>query len=621
MGKEEIAMTEKNDNGRERELDLGDGAILPDQYNPMEPKLGNPADSTSAMLEAVSRRRLPLGSLLVEAGSINNDQLEMALAEQRRTHNLLGEILVSLGFASEEIITEAVGRQTGIAFLRLAREPIAPNLLKLVPEEIYRRHRLVPIGIEGSILKLAMANPFDVVALDTIRANTGLVPFPYIAPWSDIAAAIEKSFSTIESFDETFEKLCTPVEADTLVCDDKNDMVARGPLVELVDQLFLRGVEECATSIHIEPEDGVVRVRYRIDSILQPGPMIPKKLQTAVAARIKIMAGLKIEQTRVCQKGRIRFSVKGRQVNLRVSFFPCHYGENIVLRVQDRASVAFSLEKLGLSHDDLKKFQCIIKRPHGIVLVTGPTDCGKTTTLYTMLSALNTIDVNVMTIEDPIEYELTLARQTEVNRRANITFAEGLRGILDQDPDIIMISEIRNLETAQMALRAAMTGRIVLSAMYVNSAFDAIPNLIGMGVDPLQLTDNIVAVIGQRLTRVVCPKCYKRVPTPEDRHAELKAAAQEVEKEENIVFDFDYVAGVVGCHDCRWRGYRGRQPLTEIFEMSREARDLILRGRDRDEVVACARRNGMRTLHTDGLRRVLAHKLTFEELDRVVKTS
>jgi len=584
---------------------LGDIEVMP------EPERSASADGTSDAIKSVSRRALPLGSLLVEAGCINNDQLEMALAEQRRTRGLLGDVLVGLGFATEETISEAVGRQTGIAFTRVAREPIAPNLLKLCPEEMCRRHRLVPLGIEGSVLKLGMANPFDVVALDSIRASTGLVPYPSIAPWTDIAAAIEKSFSSIESFDETFEKLIASAEAR--VGSDEKEAVARGPLVELVDQLILRAVEERATDIHVEPEEMVVRVRYRIDSVLQPGPMIPKKLQTAIAARVKVMAGLNISENRLPQDGRIRFSIKGRQVDLRVSTFLCNFGENIVLRVLDRASVVLSLEKLGLFADDQGKLERLISRPHGIVLVTGPTGSGKTTTLYASLSKLNTIDVNIMTIEDPIEYELTLVRQSQVNVKAGITFASGMRAILRQDPDIVLIGEMRDEETAQMAVRAAMTGHLVFSTLHTNTAVGCIPRLIDMHVEPLLLIDTIIAVIGQRLSRVVCPKCHRRVPCPADRRPELQAAAAK----EGIEWD-GTVAEPVGCHDCRFRGFHGRNALFEIFEMNSEAQDLILKKHYGAELAAAGRRAGMRTMYDDGVRRVLTHRLTIEELDRVI---
>ena len=553
-----------------------------------------------------------LGEMLVEADVINTDQLEMALAEQRRARKMIGEVLISLGFTSEKIIVEAVGRQTGIAYVRVPREPIAPNLLKLVPEEVCRQHRMVPLGIEGSIIKLAMANPFDVVAMDTIRDCTCLEPFPFIAPWGDIAAAIEKSFFTIESFDETFEKLIASAEAR--VGSDEKDAVSRGPLVELVDQLILRAVEERATDIHIEPEEMIVRVRYRIDSVLQPGAMIPKKLQSAISARIKVMAGLNISESRLPQDGCIRFSIKGRQIDLRVSTLLCHFGEDIVLRVLDRASGVLSMDRLGLFPDDLGKFERIVERPHGIILVTGPTGSGKTTTLYAALSKLDYIDVNIMTIEDPIEYELTLVRQSQVNVNTGITFASGLRAILRHDTDIILVGEIRDEETAEMRVRAAMTGHLVFSTVHTNAALDAVSILVGLKVEPLLITDAMVAVVSQRLARAVCPKCQKRVPAPEDRRAELEAAAEK----EDIAWD-GMVAEPVGCLECRFRGFHGRTGLFEIFEMGRETEDIILHRGSREELAACARHNGMRTMREDGLRRVITHNLSLEELDRVVE--
>lgn len=602
----------------EDDIELGDGVDLGDGelFDPM-PEPEPPRDYTPATLAQVERRKLPLGSLLVEAGCINNDQLEMALAEQKRTRKLLGEVLVSLGFATEETIAEAISRQTGIEYLRVPAEPIAPNILKLVPEELCRRYRMVPLGIEGSILKIAMANPFDVVALDTIRASTGLEPLPFIAPWGDIAAAIEKSFSTAESYDGTFDILAASAEARASQ-DDEGEQKAAGhePLIEIVNQLILRAVNERATHLHIEPEENVVRVRFRVDSEMRIGPMIPKKLGTAVATRLKLMAGLDISENRRPQDGRIHLSVKGREIVLRLTTTLANFGENIVVRVLDRANALRPLEKMGLFPDDHGKLKRALGRKSGLILVTGPANSGKTTLLYALLAKLNDIDVNVMTVEDPIECVLTLARQTAVDHRAGITCADGLRAILRQNPDIIMIGELGDAETAQLATRAAAAGRLVLSTMPVGAAADAVPRLIGMGVDPLLLSDALIAVTSQRLARAICPRCYKRVPAPEEYMAELEAAAEK----ENIGWD-GMVAEPVGCHDCDFRGLHECVPLFEIFEVTPGAQNLIARKCDKAELAACAESSGMRTLYQDGLRRVLTHKITPETLDWITNRS
>lgn len=576
-----------------------------------EPKNPEKPEDQREVPKAVSVGRRMLGEILLEEGSINTDQLEMALAEQKRTRNLLGEVLVSLGFATEEMIARAISRQTGIAYIDLPHEPVAPNLLKLTAEEICRRHRLVPLGIEGSILKIAMANPFDVVALDTIRASTCLMPFPFIAQWSDIARVIEMSFSTIESFDETFEKLIGSAEAR--VGSDEKEAVARGPLVELVDQLILRAVGERATDLHIEPEEMIVSVRYRIDSVLQPGPMIPKPLQAAIAARIKIMAGLNISENRMPQDGRVIFNIKGRRIDLRVSTVRTNFGEKIVLRVLDPVTAIFSMERMGLFPDDHAKFERVIERPHGIILVTGPMRSGITTTVYAALSKLNTIDVSIMTIEDPIEYNLPLISQTNVDARTHTTFASNLRVLLRQDPDILFVGELPDAETAQMAMRAATTGHLVFSTLKTDSAVDAIMRLMEMKIEPLMISDAVVAVVSQRLVRVVCQKCQKRVKVPEDRRLELEYAALKG----NIVWD-GMVVEPEGCHDCRFRGFHGHRPLFEMLEMNREIEKFILRKCTRDELLEYVKRNGMRTIRESGLRRVLTHELSLGEFDRVV---
>lgn len=572
---------------------------------PPEPE-DDPVDETPAPL----KRRVQLGEMLLRAGFIQEDQLEMALAEQRRTRSLLGEVLVSLGFVTDLQVAQTVSRQTGIPFVHAPKDPIPAQHLKLLPEEVCRRHRLIPLSVEGNVLRLAMANPFDVVALDTLRDTTGLLPDPAIAPWNEILACIEKSFSQRESFDESFERLIAAAEARA---DDDKEAVTRGPVVELVDQLILHGVEERATDIHIEPEEFVLRVRYRVDSILQPGPMIPKKLQQAIIARLKIMASLNISESRVPQDGRIRFEIKGRPIDLRISTFLCNYGENVVLRVLDKASVVLSLDKLGFFEDDRNKLEKFIAKPHGIILVTGPTGSGKTTTLYAALSKLNTVDVNIMTIEDPIEYELSLIRQSQVNTKAGITFATGLRALLRQDPDIILIGEMRDQETASMAVRASMTGHLVFSTLHTNTAIGAIPRLVDMGVEPLLVVDTIIGVLAQRLCRIPCAKCKTPVPCPPYRKAELEEAA----KREGIDWN-GTVMETKGCPACRHRGYSGRVALLEIFEMTAKAQSLILQKRYGADLQAYAREQGMRSMYEDGLRRVLHGILTLDELDRVI---
>ncbi len=593
------------------EAELAAG-ILPDMLEVEQIEEMPKPEARNQVGPDIGRRKMLLGEMLLAAEAIKEDQLEMALAEQRRTRTLLGEVLVSLGFTTEDVVARTVSEQSGIPYVQVPQVALPPQLLKLVPEDLCRKHKLIAMGVEGAILRLAMANPFDVVALDTLRSTTGLVPFPLIATWDQIQKAVERNFQANESFDETFERLIAAAQARG--ANDTDDDVNRGPLVELVDQLIVRAADERATDIHIEPEELVIRVRYRVDSILQPGPMIPKKLQAGITARLKVMAGLNIAESRVPQDGRIRFGMKGRQIDLRMSTFLCNYGENIVLRVLDKSSVVLSMEKVGFLPDDLAKFDNLIEKPHGIILVTGPTGSGKTTTLYAALSKLNTIDVNIMTIEDPIEYELNLIRQSQVNTKAGITFASGLRALLRQDPDIILIGEMRDEETAQMAVRAAMTGHLVFSTLHTNTAAGAVNRVVDMGVEPLLVTDTVIAVVGQRLSRMVCPHCKELIPAPQHRIRELERAAEREKFEWNGL-----VATAKGCSECRFRGYHGRVALFEIFEMTREAQDMILKGEYGTPLVRLARSQGMRTMYDDGLRRVLYGTHTLDELDRVIE--
>jgi type IV pilus assembly protein PilB len=604
-----------NDFAGAEDVQLDDAGFLPDDADVSSldemPMPAPRAAAASAGPGNDARRKLSLGQMLLANGVIKEDQLEMALQEQRRTRTLLGEVLISLGFATEQAVAETVSTQTGIPFVRVNAEPVAPALLKMLPEDVCRKHRLVPLGAEGSVLRLAMANPFDVVAVDFIRQSTGLIPFPSIAPWADIQKTIERYFKSTDSFDEQFEQLIAAAEARANDLDAEE--TAGGPLVELVDQLIIRAAEERATDIHIEPEENIVRIRYRIDSILQPGPTIPKKLQLPIAARIKVMAGLNVAENRVPQDGRIRFQHKGRNIDLRVSTFLCNYGENIVLRLLDKASVVLSLEKLGLMPDDQAKMERVIQKPHGIILVTGPTGSGKTTTLYASLSQLNTIDVNIMTIEDPIEYELTLVRQSQVNVKAGITFATGLRALLRQDPDIILIGEMRDAETAEMAIRAAMTGHLVFSTLHTNTAVGAINRMVDMGIEPLLVTDTVIMCVGQRLSRLVCQKCKSFVPCPADRLQEITDAAAR----EGMEWD-GMIAEPRGCLECKGRGYHGRAAVYEFFEMTHAAQALILQRKYGQELAELARREGMRSMYDDGLRRVINKLITLDELDRVI---
>jgi type IV pilus assembly protein PilB len=552
----------------------------------------------------------PLGQRLIEAGLITDTQLQNALREQARTREYLGRILIRLGYVSEEAVAAALAAQARVKYVDLGQYTPQPEATKLVPENFARQHHLVPLSYVGKVLVVAMANPLDIIMIDELRRMSKGPVEVVGATQSDILEALDRAYGTgvgagwNEVVDQSLRHVMgrrgAGATADT-------DVAQEAPIVRLVDALVTRAIQEGATDVHVEPEERLVRNRFRVDGILRQGPDVPKELQGAVNARIKVMSNLDIAETRLPQDGRIDFAFGGRQIDIRVSTFPTIRGENLVLRILDRAKLVLGLEQLGFSPDHLTLFKRVLQSPNGIILVSGPTGSGKTTTLYSALSYLNSDERNIITIEDPVEYEISGIRQSQINVRAGLTFAAGLRSILRQDPDVIMVGEMRDEETVEVAVRAALTGHLVFSTLHTNEAAGAIPRLADMGAAPFLLASAIVMVVGQRLVRTICVGCKEEAePDP----VLLKRLGLQA-KDDQLKF----YRGK-GCDKCGSTGYRGRIGIYELMRMTPEMAPLIMERADSGSIQRAARAQGMRTMLEDGIRKALRGTTTLEEVAR-----
>jgi type IV pilus assembly protein PilB len=547
--------------------------------------------------------RRPLGQRLVNAGLISPQQLEFALKEQARTGQLLGEILVGLNFTTEAAIAAVVTRQSGEVFDDLAEIAVPPEVVGLLPVEMIRERKVFPVWADAGSIRVAMVDTFDVETIDEVARITGREVDVVGCPKKAFFAALHRHLDT-ES--EAGLRLETSIQAPAR--DLLGESGEEVPIATLVDQIIAKGVVSGATDVHVEPEANVVRIRYRIDGILQLGETIPKTLQSALESRFKVTAKLDISEKRMPQDGRIQMVVDDRQIDLRVSTLPAIHGENIVLRLLDREKVVVKLDDLGFAAEHRQMFAEALDRPNGIVLVTGPTGSGKTTTLYAGLMEIDSLQKNVMTLEDPVEYRIPVIRQAQVNPKAGFTFASGLRALLRQDPDVILVGEMRDRETADLAIRAAMTGHLVLSTLHTNDAASALPRLLEIGIPPYLLPSTIIAVISQRLVRKPCPECRQSY-TPDA--AEFAAFGRDPEAGEWV--------RAVGCERCNHTGYKGRIPIAEFLCMSPAVGELILAQGSSGAIHQAALAEGMTDLRQDGYRKARHGLTTLDEVRRVAE--
>ncbi len=575
-----------------------------------------PADSPRAQaarstLTGAAPETLRIGELLVAKGVVSEDQVRIALTEQRRRHEPLGRILVRFGFATEGVVRDVLAGVLGYDSVDLSKVLIDGDVVKLVPREIARRYRVLALTCEAAPRRLTVAttDPFNVIAMDQVRAlfDPGMEVRAVLAGEVEIDKAIDRFYGYELSVDGILNEIETG-EIDQRNLPAESDEYSQ-PVVRLVNALLSDAVKRGASDLHFEPAHEFLRIRYRIDGVLRQIRSLHRDHWAAIAVRLKVMASMNIAERRAPQDGRISLSVSGRDVDFRVSSLPTTFGENIVLRVLDRHKGIVALDRLGLHEDALAVLRLMMARPEGIILVTGPTGSGKTTTLYSMLNHLDTESVNIMTLEDPVEYPMGRVRQTSVNEAARLTFASGVRSLLRQDPDVILIGEIRDAETAEMALRAAMTGHQVYSTLHANSAAGAIARLIETGASSGIMAGNIIGVIGQRLVRKLCGRC--REPY-EPARLERRILGLETGSETPPVYR------ARGCDGCEHQGYRGRLALLELLRFDAEIDEFVSRGATTREISGAAQAKGFRPLAQDGIRRVLEGVTSLDEVSRVV---
>jgi len=553
-------------------------------------------------------KRGGVGRLAVEAGLITDKQLALAIYEQEKTGKPLPELLQELCSLSAETVQYLLAEDAGIEKVDLVHVRVDQDALKKVPSQFALEHKLLPISLTQNRLMVAMANPFELATLDELQFMTRLYIDARYAPESKVVEAIGRYYGAGAI---TSIQLEEKEEKESYTGAQAGEETVGPQVIRLVDALISRAIREEATDIHIEPGEKDVRTRFRIDGILYSRPTINKVLQPAVCTRVKIMANIDISESRLPQDGRIRFPWEGKNFDLRVSTFPTVYGEKIVMRILDKARLILGLEQLGFTQSALANFKRSVQRPNGIILVTGPTGSGKTTTLYSSLAFVNTIEKNTMTLEDPVEYEIANISQSQINPKAGLTFASGLRAIMRQDPDIILVGEMRDAETVDVAIRAALTGHLVFSTLHTNDAVGAIPRLLDMGVDPSLMASSFLAVVGQRLARKICPNC-KEVAIPDN--SLLQLVGLDRERKEHTFYHGK------GCSRCFHTGYRGRIGLFEILEISKAIAEMISQRSSSQAILQKAREEGMTTMMEDGVQKAILGVTTLGEVIRVAYT-
>ncbi|GEA29225.1 GspE/PulE family protein [Clostridium diolis] len=558
---------------------------------------------------ATEKRRL--GNILVNAGKITGYQLQEALKSQRTLGKKLGEILLDSKIITEEDIIEAIEQQTGIKKVDLNTINFDKKAISIIPKNLCDKYNLIPFGFENNKIKVTLSDPLNIYAIDDVAISTGFEIESYISKKDDIKKFIEIYYSSQQVSLAAQQLSKESSEAKNLKVNiDEMDNVRNAPVVKMVEYLFKNSIELNASDIHIEPFENEVRIRYRIDGKLQTVNVINIESLGPLVTRIKILAGLNIAEKRIPQDGRIMTSVGGKEVDLRVSILPVVNGEKIVIRILNKSMGNIGRDKLGMSNENLEKIDRIISNPHGIVLVTGPTGSGKSTTLYTILSELNNDQINIITVEDPVEYTLNGVNQVSVNNKAGLTFASGLRSILRQDPDIIMIGEIRDNETAEIATKAAITGHLVLSTLHTNDAPSSIIRLVDMGIKPYLVATSVVGIVAQRLVRKVCMNCNAPYEATEYEKEILG-----IDKDKQIILNKGR-----GCGYCNNTGYVGRTGVYEVMEITREHREAINLGKDSDILRDISIKNGMNTLVAECRKLVIDGITTMDELATITMT-
>ncbi|PYM82499.1 MAG: type IV-A pilus assembly ATPase PilB [Candidatus Rokuibacteriota bacterium] len=571
------------------------------------------------MAQAKTRVSRRLGDLLVAEGLINQEQLQRALLAQKGTAEKLGSLLVRLNLVDEDKLVGFLSKQYGIPSVTLSQLDIDPDVLKLVPAQMARKYEIVPVERKGNVLTLAMADPTNVFALDDVTFLTNLQVQPSVAPQGAIRKAIERNYDIqMSAIGEVISELEGEV-GDVEVLDEDEaakvdifelkESADEAPIVKLVNMVLVDAIRRGASDIHLEPYEKVFRVRFRVDGVLHEIMTPPKRLEPALISRVKIMANLDIAERRLPQDGRIKLRYNTHEIDFRVSTLPTIYGEKTVMRLLDKESLQLDLTKLGFDPGALEHFQKAIRSPYGMVLITGPTGSGKTTTLYSAVHTVNSPDINIMTAEDPVEYNLKGVNQVQINDEIGRTFAAALRSFLRQDPDVILVGETRDLETAQIGIRAALTGHLVLTTLHTNDCPSTVARLLDMGIPPFLVSSSLLLIVAQRLARRVCKDCREPYEADEDSLAPYGHLPQGLGS-------CTFYRGK-GCATCNFTGMRSRVAIYEVMPVSPEIRDLILRNAPTSELREVAESQGMRTLRQAGLLKVIDGTTTVEEVLRV----
>jgi len=548
-----------------------------------------------------------LGELLTASGAVSDVTLARALRAQENSGRLLGEILAEQGSCTPEQVTVALGEQLALPVLKRIPESVVQNeAVRALPAQVALKHQALPLAVGDGCLTLAVADPFNFAALEDARFATGLRVEPVLAPPGEVQRLTERFYMQQVLREEAGPEELEVVSEDETEIGDLQRLAKDAVVIQWVNMVLRQAVQDRASDVHIEPFEAGLRVRYRVDGVLHEVEPPPRRLQSAIISRVKIMASLDIAERRLPQDGRIKLRISGKEIDLRVSTVPTVFGESVVLRILERTSILLGLEQLGMLPDDRERFERVLKLPHGIVLVTGPTGSGKTTTLYAALRRTYSVEKKILTVEDPVEYQLEGINQIHVRPKIGLTFAGGLRHILRQDPDIIMVGEIRDGETAEVAFHAALTGHLVFSTLHTNDSGGAVVRLLEMGVEPFLVASAVEAVLAQRLVRRLCEHCAEPDPgsNPGSRAGGSGSSGPR---------------RAVGCEECRYTGYRGRLGIFELLLVDDAVREMVANRATAGEITEAARRHGTRLLVEDGLRKVAAGLTTLEEVTRVTR--
>ncbi len=553
--------------------------------------------------------------ILVNIGLLTEEQLEFALREQEETGERLSDVLVRLGFISKEDLTQALSAHFGLVPVKLSEYNPTPEVVARIPPPLARKYKIVPLEFKDGVLTIALSDPLDFLGLENLEKMLGMKIKAVLANEREIEQMINRLYGVEEEtidtiLEELTEQDITFAQTVSEVVEE-TELAEEAPIIRLVSLLILEAFRARASDIHVEPMANKLRIRYRIDGVLHEVPAPPKRLEGAIISRIKILAGMDIAEKRLPQDGRIMVNVMGRQLDLRVSSLPGIHGESVVMRILDKSSLLYGLTELGFLEEDLERWKSVISLPNGIILVTGPTGSGKTTTLYAVLNELNLPDRKIITIEDPVEYQISGINQLQVKPQIGLTFANALRSILRQSPDIIMVGEIRDTETAEIAVRAALTGHLVFSTLHTNDAAGAVTRLIDMGIKPFLVASALQAVMAQRLVRKVCPKCAEPAKIEEP-------ILKEIEQVVGTLEGANFLRGK-GCSECNMTGYRGRTAIFELLVVSENIRKLILQRATSYQIREAARAEGMKLLREDGWIKVYRGITTPEEVIRITQ--